>query len=49
MVRISILAFLPRLSKDRAFLRLVWATGAVIVTITLTAFFFILTECRPIG
>ncbi|KAH7011944.1 hypothetical protein EDB80DRAFT_407559 [Ilyonectria destructans] len=49
MVRISILAFLPRLSKDRIFMRYVWATGAVIVTITLAAFFFFLTECKPIG
>ncbi|KAF7540942.1 hypothetical protein G7Z17_g12059 [Cylindrodendrum hubeiense] len=49
MVRLSILAFLPRLSKDRMFLRYVYATGAVIVIITLAAFFFFLTECRPIG
>lgn len=30
-------------------MRYVWATGAVIVTITLAAFFFFLTECKPIG
>lgn len=29
-------------------MRYVWATGVVIVTITLTAFFFVLTECDPI-
>ncbi|KAI8664528.1 hypothetical protein NCS55_00961900 [Fusarium keratoplasticum] len=47
-VRLSILAFLPRLSRDRIFMRYIWATGVVIVTITLTAFFFVLTECDPI-
>ncbi|KPM34656.1 hypothetical protein AK830_g11913 [Neonectria ditissima] len=49
MVRLSILVFLPRLSKDRLFTRYVWATGVVIVTITLTSFFFFLGECKPIG
>ncbi|KAK7423098.1 hypothetical protein QQX98_001174 [Neonectria punicea] len=49
MVRLSILAFLPRLSKDRVFARYVWATGAAIVIITLTSFFFFLGECKPIG
>ncbi|KAF5008879.1 hypothetical protein FDECE_4903 [Fusarium decemcellulare] len=49
MVRLSILAFLPRLSRDRIFMRCVWGIGAAIVTITLTSFFFVLTECRPIA
>ncbi|KAH7149695.1 hypothetical protein B0J13DRAFT_312862 [Dactylonectria estremocensis] len=49
MVRLSILAFLPRLSKDRLFTYYVWATGVVIVIITLASFFFFLTECKPIG
>ncbi|KAH7124761.1 hypothetical protein EDB81DRAFT_912023 [Dactylonectria macrodidyma] len=49
MVRLSILAFLPRLSKDRFFMYYVWATGAVIVIITFASFFFFLTECKPIG
>ncbi|EEU38683.1 uncharacterized protein NECHADRAFT_83082 [Fusarium vanettenii 77-13-4] len=47
-VRLSILAFLPRLSRDRIFMRCIWATGVVILTITLAAFFFVLTECDPI-
>ncbi|KAM6523077.1 hypothetical protein FSOLCH5_003696 [Fusarium solani] len=48
-IRMSILTFLPRLSRDRAFMRWVWAIGAVTVAITLAAFIFFLTECKPIG
>ncbi|KAH7176224.1 hypothetical protein EDB81DRAFT_751610 [Dactylonectria macrodidyma] len=48
-VRLSILAFLPRLSKDRIYIRYIWGIGFVIVAITLVTFFFFLTRCRPIG
>ncbi|KAM5352193.1 hypothetical protein ACJ41O_004916 [Fusarium nematophilum] len=48
-VRLSILAFLPRMSKDRIYMRYVWGIGVLIVAITLAAFFFLLTECKPIG
>lgn len=30
-------------------MRCVWGVGFAIITITLTAFFFFFTECRPIG
>ncbi|KAH6961747.1 hypothetical protein BKA56DRAFT_499771 [Ilyonectria sp. MPI-CAGE-AT-0026] len=48
-VRLSILAFLPRLSRERLFMRLVWVSGVIIVGTSLGGFFFILTECKPIG
>ncbi|EGU73458.1 hypothetical protein FOXB_16031 [Fusarium oxysporum f. sp. conglutinans Fo5176] len=48
-IRLSILAFLPRLCRDRSFMRCVWAIGVVIVVITVAAFIFFLAECKPIG
>ncbi|EXA32113.1 hypothetical protein FOVG_16595 [Fusarium oxysporum f. sp. pisi HDV247] len=48
-IRLSILAFLPRLGRDRNFMRCVWAIGVVIVVITVAAFIFFLAECKPIG
>ncbi|KAF7545418.1 hypothetical protein G7046_g9570 [Stylonectria norvegica] len=47
-VRLSILAFLPRLSRDRIYMRCVWVVGFFITAITLASFFFLLTECKPI-
>ncbi|KAL9563994.1 hypothetical protein ACKAV7_011854 [Fusarium commune] len=49
LIRLSILVFIPRLGRDRVFIRCVWAIGVVIVSITLAAFIFFLLECKPIG
>ncbi|KAG7406890.1 hypothetical protein Forpi1262_v018259 [Fusarium oxysporum f. sp. raphani] len=49
LIRLSILAFIPRLGRDRVFIRCVWGIGVVIVSITLAAFIFFLLECKPIG
>ncbi|KUJ17275.1 uncharacterized protein LY89DRAFT_746789 [Mollisia scopiformis] len=51
LMRLSIVAFLPRLAKDLSsplFLKLVYTTGFVIVCQTLVCFFYRLTECHPI-
>ncbi|KAH7132693.1 hypothetical protein EDB81DRAFT_805373 [Dactylonectria macrodidyma] len=48
-IRLSILAFLPRLSRDRIFMRCVWVIGFIIVGIALAAVIFLLAECQPIG
>ncbi|EGU71941.1 hypothetical protein FOXB_17548 [Fusarium oxysporum f. sp. conglutinans Fo5176] len=48
-IRLSILAFLPRICRDRSFMRCVWSIGVVIVVITVAAFIFFLAECRPIS
>ncbi|EXL65788.1 hypothetical protein FOPG_18003 [Fusarium oxysporum f. sp. conglutinans race 2 54008] len=48
-IRLSILAFLPRICRDRDFMRCVWSIGVVIVVITVAAFIFFLAECRPIS
>ncbi|KAH6985375.1 hypothetical protein EDB80DRAFT_224283 [Ilyonectria destructans] len=47
-IRLSILTFLPRLNRDRIYMRCVWGVGFVIIAITLVAFVFGLTQCRPI-
>ncbi|KAH6955700.1 hypothetical protein BKA56DRAFT_603516 [Ilyonectria sp. MPI-CAGE-AT-0026] len=47
-IRLSILTFLPRLSRDRIYMRYIWGVGLVTVAITLATFFFVLTKCRPI-
>ncbi|KAF5585220.1 uncharacterized protein FSUBG_12523 [Fusarium subglutinans] len=48
-IRLSILAFIPRLRRDRAFMRWLWGIGAIIVLTTLAALLFFLLECRPIA
>ncbi|KAF5968923.1 integral membrane protein [Fusarium bulbicola] len=48
-IRLSILAFIPRLRRDRAFMRWLWGIGATIVLTTLAALLFFLLECRPIA
>lgn len=48
-IRLSILAFIPRLRRDRPFMRLIWGIGAIIVLITLAALLFFLLECQPIA
>ncbi|CAM1501038.1 Fc.00g102000.m01.CDS01 [Cosmosporella sp. VM-42] len=47
-VRLSILAFLPRLNRDHVYMRFIYVVGFFIATITLASFFFLLTECKPI-
>ncbi|KAJ3519916.1 hypothetical protein NM208_g13934 [Fusarium decemcellulare] len=47
-VRLSILFFLPRMSRERNFMVWVWVTGIVNVVITLFSFLFFLLECSPI-
>ncbi|KAF9882384.1 integral membrane protein [Colletotrichum karsti] len=47
-VRLSILAFLPRLSKNKAYTYTVYALRLIVVVISLTGFFFVLTECSQI-
>ncbi|KAH7061472.1 hypothetical protein B0J12DRAFT_296761 [Macrophomina phaseolina] len=47
-VRLSILAFLPRLNKERLFMTWVYVVGAGILILTFGAFFVLLFECRPV-
>ncbi|KAF4776352.1 hypothetical protein HER10_EVM0005471 [Colletotrichum scovillei] len=49
MMRLSIVAFLPRLSQDRTYLILVYITGFFVVSQTVGCFFYRLTECSPIA
>ncbi|KAK1658646.1 hypothetical protein BDP55DRAFT_681794 [Colletotrichum godetiae] len=49
VMRLSIVAFLPRLSQDRTYLILVYITGFFVVAQTTGCFFYRLTECSPIG
>ncbi|RDW63561.1 hypothetical protein BP6252_11106 [Coleophoma cylindrospora] len=48
VVRLSIVAFLPRLNKDRWYLYSVYSVGGVIFVQTVVCFFYKLTECTPI-
>ncbi|KAF4633761.1 hypothetical protein G7Y89_g4357 [Cudoniella acicularis] len=50
-VRLSIVAFLPRLAKDLSspvFLKAVYGVGFVVIIQTVVCFFYRLTECHPI-
>ncbi|OJD31764.1 uncharacterized protein BKCO1_4400015 [Diplodia corticola] len=47
-VRLSILAFLPRLNKERAFMRWVYIVGVGIAILTVGSFFTLLFECSPV-
>ncbi|KAL1629833.1 hypothetical protein SLS56_005229 [Neofusicoccum ribis] len=47
-VRMSILAFLPRLNKEKKFMIWMYVTGAGIVILTIGAFFVLLFECSPV-
>ncbi|TEA13983.1 hypothetical protein C8034_v006898 [Colletotrichum sidae] len=47
-VRLSILAFLPRLSKNKFYTWSIYALSSVVVVVSLTGFFFVLTECSQI-
>ncbi|UPL02918.1 hypothetical protein LCI18_013852 [Fusarium solani-melongenae] len=47
-MRLSILAFLPRLNKSRTYIRCVWVTGFVIVAISIIAIIWLLTQCSPL-
>ncbi|KAI8664758.1 hypothetical protein NCS56_00909600 [Fusarium sp. Ph1] len=47
-MRLSILAFLPRLNKSRTYIRCIWVTGFVIVTISIIAIIWLLTQCSPV-
>ncbi|KAH8880184.1 hypothetical protein GQ53DRAFT_670400, partial [Thozetella sp. PMI_491] len=48
VVRLSIAAFLPRFSREKIYLRCVYAVAALICTSTLICFFILLTECKHI-
>ncbi|CZR46044.1 uncharacterized protein FPRO_11491 [Fusarium proliferatum ET1] len=48
-IRLSILAFIPRLRRDHAFMRWLWGIGAIIIMTTLAPLLFFLLECRPIA
>ncbi|RSL42772.1 hypothetical protein CEP54_015361 [Fusarium duplospermum] len=47
-MRLSILAFLPRLNKSRVYIRCIWVTGFVIVAISIIASVWLLTQCSPV-
>ncbi|KAF3807578.1 hypothetical protein GCG54_00011976, partial [Colletotrichum gloeosporioides] len=48
VVRLSILAFLPRLCKAKIYTWSIWGLRLIVIIISLTGFFFILTECQQI-
>ncbi|KAI0833147.1 hypothetical protein F5Y06DRAFT_183069 [Hypoxylon sp. FL0890] len=48
MVRFAILAFLPRLARDRYISFISWTVAVVIIAQTVAAFVYRLTECTPI-
>ncbi|OHE95292.1 hypothetical protein CORC01_09437 [Colletotrichum orchidophilum] len=48
VVRLSILAFLPRLSKNKVYMWSIYALNAIVVISSLSGFFFVLTECSQI-
>ncbi|OHW94920.1 integral membrane protein [Colletotrichum incanum] len=47
-VRLAILAFLPRLSKNKVYTWSIYGLSTIVVVISLTGFFFVLTECSQI-
>ncbi|WDK20700.1 hypothetical protein CGRA01v4_11985 [Colletotrichum graminicola] len=47
-VRLAILAFLPRLSKNRVYRWLLYGLSTIVVAVSLTGVFFMLTECSQI-
>ncbi|KAK2040251.1 hypothetical protein LZ31DRAFT_474877 [Colletotrichum somersetense] len=47
-VRLAILAFLPRLSKNRVYMWCIYGLSLIVVTVSLTGVFFMLTECSQI-
>ncbi|RSL80028.1 hypothetical protein CEP51_006885 [Fusarium floridanum] len=47
-VRLSILAFFPRLNREPRFMACVWITALINIAISLFGFFFFLLECNPI-
>ncbi|TIC91868.1 hypothetical protein CH35J_010742 [Colletotrichum higginsianum] len=47
-VRLSILAFLPRLSKNKIYRWSIYGLSFIVVVVSLTGFFFVLTECSQI-
>ncbi|KAF9876524.1 hypothetical protein CkaCkLH20_05932 [Colletotrichum karsti] len=48
LMRLSIVAFLPRLSQDKTYLLLTYVTGFFVVAQTLGCFIYRLTQCNPI-
>ncbi|KAH8772371.1 hypothetical protein BGZ57DRAFT_895380 [Hyaloscypha finlandica] len=48
LMRLAVVAFLPRLGKEKLYLYLIYATAAIIVIQTNFAFWYKLCECRPI-
>ncbi|KAK2730513.1 integral membrane protein [Colletotrichum kahawae] len=48
VVRLSILALLPRLCKAKIYTWSIWGLRLIVIVISLTGFFFILTECQQI-
>ncbi|KXJ86158.1 hypothetical protein Micbo1qcDRAFT_153343 [Microdochium bolleyi] len=47
--RLAILAFLPRLNKDKIYMISIWTTGVMIFLSTLGCFLFRLLQCNPIS
>ncbi|KAH7009449.1 uncharacterized protein B0I36DRAFT_257776, partial [Microdochium trichocladiopsis] len=47
--RLAILAFLPRLNKDKVYMILIWATIGMVLATTLGCFFFRLFQCSPVS
>ncbi|RSL70803.1 hypothetical protein CEP54_001581 [Fusarium duplospermum] len=48
LVRLSILAFFPRLNREPRFMACVWITALINIVVSLFGFFFFLLECNPI-
>ncbi|KAH7020702.1 uncharacterized protein B0I36DRAFT_333055 [Microdochium trichocladiopsis] len=48
LMRLSIIAFLPRLSTEVLYTRIGYGVGLLIIAQTLGCFFYRLTECKPI-
>ncbi|OCL15155.1 hypothetical protein AOQ84DRAFT_279533 [Glonium stellatum] len=48
LVRLSIVAFLPRLNKEASFKKLVWALETATSVVTIVCFCILLFECKPV-